>query len=354
MYHTRGRITQSSISNQKMSRWQWYVYLSPLHQCLYFTSRHLKAFSLCIILMKQDLKNGKWEDALFCASLRARDTNRIASVGTIMQLLDTDDRSIIGAKTWPGDELTLNRVVAKCRAVGVAEILWIEECDYGEDDYLIANVRIYNDKETTSTVNERSDEFDSIAQQIIDDYQKVRSIYINSQSLASNELPKFARNSVQTLPTFDHEIVHNEMKIWMLVETWQMLCNTIRQSKRSRLQAVVNELSVAAAMQAKGPLELPVKRNSLPLDLQKQLDDLEQNASRDYLELGMEPVLDFQEIICMKRHVDRVMKLASMIQRERLRLEAKESLIQAFLEMELGEELMSGNYSRDSGKNAFD
>jgi hypothetical protein len=68
----------------------------------------------------------------------------------------------------------------------------------------------------------------------------------------------------------------------------------------------------------------------------------------------MEPVLDFQEIISMKRHIDRVMKLASMIQRERLRLEAKESLIQAFLEMELGEELVSGNYSRGSGKNAFD
>ena len=296
--------------------------------------------------------NGIWENSLFCASLRARDTNRVASVGTIMQLLDTDDRSIVGAKTWPGDELTLNRVVAKCRAVGVAEILSIEKCDYGEDDYLIAYVRIYNGEATTQ--NERSNEFDSIALQIIDDYQKVRSIYINSQSLASNELPKFARNAVQTLPTFDNTIVHNEMKFWMLVETWQMLCNTIRQSRRSRLQAIVNELSVAAAMQAKGPLELPVKRKSLPLDVQKQLDDLEQNASRDYLELGMEPVLDFQEIISMKRHIDRVMKLASMIQRERLRLEAKESLIQAFLEMELGEELVSGNYSRGSGKNAFD
>lgn len=302
--------------------------------------------------MKQDLMNGIWENSLFCASLRARDTNRVASVGTIMQLLDTDDRSIVGAKTWPGDELTLNRVVAKCRAVGVAEILSIEKCDYGEDDYLIAYVRIYNGEATTQ--NERSNEFDSIALQIIDDYQKVRSIYINSQSLASNELPKFARNAVQTLPTFDNTIVHNEMKFWMLVETWQMLCNTIRQSRRSRLQAIVNELSVAAAMQAKGPLELPVKRKSLPLDVQKQLDDLEQNASRDYLELGMEPVLDFQEIISMKRHIDRVMKLASMIQRERLRLEAKESLIQAFSEMELGEELVSGNYSRGSGKNAFD
>lgn len=304
---------------------------------------------------KQDLTNGKWENALFCATLRARDTNRIASVGTIMQLLDIDDRSITGAKTWPGNRLTLNRVVAKCRAVGVAEILSIEERDYGEDDYLIASVQIHNDEDSTSVPTENSDQFHSIVQQIIEDYQKVRSIYINSQSLASNELPKFARNAVKTLPTFDLDIVQNEKKFWMLVETWQMLCNTIRQSKRSRLQAIVNELSVAAAMQAKGPLDLPVKRKNLPLAVQRQLDEIEQNASRDFLELGMDPVLDFQEIIGMKRHSDRVVKLASMIKRERLRLEAKDSLIQAFLDTELGEELLAGNSQlRDGRTNVFD
>ncbi len=291
--------------------------------------------------------NGKWEGALFCATLQARDTNRIASVGTIMQLLDTDDRSIIGAKTWPGNQFTLNRVVAKCRAVGVAEILSIDERDYGEADYLIANIRIQNNKETMPV---SMDHFHPLMQQMIDDYQRVRSIYINSKSLASNELPKFARNAVQSLPTFNYEIVHNERKFWFMVETWQMLCNTIRQSKRTSLQSIVNELSVAAAMQAKGPLELPVKRKKLPLDIQRQLDEIERNASRDFIELGMDPVLDFQEIISMKRHIDRVVKLASMIQRERLRLEAKESLIQAFLDVEL----LSSLHLNDGKNNVFD
>jgi hypothetical protein len=115
--------------------------------------------------------NGKWEGALFCAALQARDTKRIASVGTIMQLLDTDDRSIIDAKTWPGNKVTLNRVVTKCRAVGVAEILSIEECDYGEDDYLVANIRIQNEKETLSvSMKSNSDHFHHIVQQIIGDY----------------------------------------------------------------------------------------------------------------------------------------------------------------------------------------
>ena len=58
---------------------------------------------------------------------------------------------------------------------------------------------------------------------------------------------------------------------------------------------------------------------------------MEQKASADYVELGMEPILDFQEIISMEDSVDRMRKLATMIKRERARLEAKESLIKAFL-----------------------
>ena len=78
----------------------------------------------------QDIVNGQWEGNLFCTSLRARDTNRIASVGTIMQLIDTEDRSISGARAWPGDLLpTLNRVVVNCKSVGVADIISIEEND---------------------------------------------------------------------------------------------------------------------------------------------------------------------------------------------------------------------------------
>jgi len=309
------------------------------------------------VKMAMDLVDGKWDNCLFCASLRARDTNRVASVGTIMQLLDTEDRSISGARTWPGNILpTLNRVVANCRAVGVVEILSIEEHDYGPDDYLIAQVRVHNlsgktngDNHATKKAN-GDDNFGSIAKQVIEDYQKVRSIYINSQSLASNELPKFARNAVQTLPTFDADEAHDETTLWKLVETWQMLCNTIRQSKRTMLQNVVNELSVKVAMQAKGPLELPVKRKNLPLDVQRQLEDMEQHAAQEFIELGMDPILDFQEILSMKDHRDRVKKLAWMIQRERSRLEAKESLIRAFFQEELGEELLAQDLDGDQNE----
>ena len=315
------------------------------------------------VKMGQDLVNGLWEDNLFCTSLRAKDTNRIASVGTIMQLIDTEDRSINEAKTWPGKLLTHNRVVVNCKPAGIADIISIEGNEYGEDDYLIANVRVHAlPKESNEDGNESHDasasrgneKLNSIAAQLVEDYQQVRSIYINSKSLASNELPKYAQNAVQTLPTFDHDTVCNERKFWQMIETWQMLCNTIRQSKRTRLQSIVNELSVSVAMQAKGPLELPVKRKSLPKEVQTQLENLEESAAKDFIELGMEPVLDFQELITMRNHWDRVEKLSGMIQRERLRLEAKESIIRAFFDEELlGEELITGGKMNDDN-NIFD
>lgn len=262
-----------------------------------------------------------------------------------MQLIDTEDQSISGARTWQGDLLpTLNRVVVNCKSVGVVDIISIEENDYGNDDYLIANVKIYPlPKEETDTDNE-------LAQQVIEDYQQVRSSYINSASLANNELPKFARTAVQTLPVFSCDDVHNDVQFWELIETWQMLCNTIRQSKQTNLQSIVNELSVTIAMQAfKGPLQLPVKRKSLPIEVQNQLESLEESAARDFIELGMDPILDFQELISLTDHWDRVAKLAHMINREKSRLEAKESLIRALL----GEESLPVGTNMDDNTTTF-
>ena len=253
-------------------------------------------------------------------------------MSTLCRLIDTEDRSISGARTWPGDVLpTLNRVVVTCEAVGIVDIVNVENGDnnkYSIDEYKVARVRLRSF--ANDSTKGKTEEMDSLTQQIVNDYKKVRETYINSQSLASNELPKFARKAVHALPTF--EKLDDELDFWKLIDTWQVLCNTIRQSKLTQLQGLINELTVQVAMQTKmGPLELPVKRQSLPEDVQKQLDEMEQSAACDYAELGMEPILDFQELISMERSVDRFRKLGAMIKRERSRLEAKESLIKAFL-----------------------
>eukprot|EP00985_Skeletonema_marinoi_P010542 scaffold4945_cov79-Skeletonema_marinoi.AAC.3 len=259
------------------------------------------------VQMASDLVAGKWGDrSLFCVTLRARDTNRLASVGTLMRLIDTEDRSISGARTWPGDILpTLNRVVVTCQAVGIVDIVNVENgLNLAESEYRIANVKLRSLSKGSFDLHQFS-------------------------SLASNELPKFARKAVHELP--DLTTLNDELDYWKLVDTWQVLCNTIRQAKQTQLQGVINEISVQVAMEAKGPLELPVKRRNLPENVQKQLEEMEQSAAADYVELGMEPILDFQEILSMNESLDRLRKLAAMIKRERARLEAKESLIRAFL-----------------------
>lgn len=288
----------------------------------------------------QDLINGKWDDSLFCISLRARDTNNIASVATIMQLVDVDDRCIGGLKTWPGTELpSLNRIVVTCKAVGVADIVSVDNPEvwregYQGSDYLVAKVQ----PRTLLQAESNDVETSSLADAIISDYQRIRTIYMSSQSIASNELPPFARTAIEAIPSFENaNIVQDESLVWTMIETWQMLCNTIRQAKRSQLQSTVNDLSVEIAMQSSGPLQLPVRRESLPENVQRQLDEMEQSATKDFVESGMDPIVPFQEIITTRNHLERVKMLSVMIKRERSRLEAKESLIQAFLQEELGD-----------------
>lgn len=299
-------------------------------------------------------------------SLQARDSRRIASVATVMQALDIEDRSVTGrGKDMP----VLNRVVVTCRAVGVADIYSIDnpyvwEDGYSGNEYLVSDVRVraapsitnsnsidckgndYRSKTNDGISDAKHKvDFSSITRQLISDYQRIRDIYSNSYSIASNELPPYARKAVETMPDFNESDIGDEKKFWVFIETWQMLCNTIRQAKRSQLASTVNELSVEVAMQFDGPLQLPVKRSSLPESIQLQLQELEQNASRDFMEMGVDPALDFQQLISMANHWDRVVKMSWMISNELVRLEAKESLMRAFLENDVGDDIDKSGFS---------
>mmetsp|Transcript_28310 Transcript_28310/g.56768 ORF Transcript_28310/g.56768 Transcript_28310/m.56768 type:complete len:554 (+) Transcript_28310:125-1786(+) len=321
------------------------------------------------VKMARDIVDGKWNDNLFCVALRARDTNRIASVGTIMQLIHADETN-----GTPSRE----RVKVTCRAVGIARIMnvtnpmvWEGTKDDDGMNYLVAQVKIRqimtdessfgNDVEdddngkarstihngnqngnsnnnnhnntNSKTTNER---LLQLPNDIIQNYQKIKSIYKNSKSIANSELPNFARDVMTTMPDYtDPQMIRDETKFWKMVDTWQKMCNTVKHIKRYRLQGYVNEILIEVAesmARKKGePLELPVRREKMPEWVQRQIESMEERASKEFMELGMDPVLDFQEILIMEGHWERVHKLAEMVERERLRLEAKESLIKAFL-----------------------
>lgn len=300
------------------------------------------------VRMATDLLTDEWDDSLFCVALRARDTGRLGSVCTVMRQVEVDNRTMSGFRSWPGDIMPpLKRVVTKCLAVGIAEIDRIRNPDAKGDEYLVADVKLRN---LPNDVMDNPRDL-LVCEKLVEDYQRVRSIYVDSQSISQNELPKFARKEVASLPNYRIDDVTSEAQFWAVVETWQMLCNTIRQSKQTQVQGMLNELSVEAAMQLDGPLELPVKRERLPSIVQKQLEEIEQAELLQFIDLGMEPVLDFQELLTMTSHTDRLRKLSRMISWERSRLETKEMLLRAFLdELEVDEAARN----KSSSYGAFD
>ncbi|KAL3765157.1 hypothetical protein ACHAWO_004335 [Cyclotella atomus] len=289
--------------------------------------------------MAKDLANNQWPSSLFCVALRAKDTNRIASTATVMQVLQMEDRSVP----------MHSKIVVTCKAVGIAQIVSIDNPqvwndDYAGDEYLIANVDIrlndsITDSEsdgTTTTTSEKNHQYTSLANQLLSNYQSVKSIYSTSTTIASNELPPYALTAIQSsMPNYTISDILQPTKFWSVIDTLQTLCNTLRQAKFNILSSTINEMSVDMAMELlDGPLELPVKRHRLPKEAQWKLNEMEQRAFDDYWEMGMDPVLDFQMLMEMECHWERVEKVAMMVGGELERLEAKESLVRVFLEGE--------------------
>lgn len=245
-----------------------------------------------------------------------------------MKVLQIEDRSVRNH----------NKIVVTCEAVGIAQVISIDNPQvwregYVGGEYLVANVEIRDSIKRETDPQLHDWENASLANEIISNYNAVKAMYTNSR-IASNELPHYAIEAIQTLPNFTSADIADEYAFWSFIETWQRLCNTIRQAKRNALYSAVNEMSVDAAMTTlDGPLELPVKRHRLPEVIQWKLNEMEQRASRDYVKMGtLDPVLDFQMLLEMKGHGDRVGKVAVMVKSELDRLEAKESLIRAFLD----------------------
>jgi len=152
-----------------------------------------------------------------------------------------------------------------------------------------------------------------------------------------------------------------------------MLCNTVREARRSDLQTEINELMSKAACEKGGPLTLPVKREGLPVDVQATLERMEREANDDFLSLGMDPCLDFQALLGMSSsssllffvtcndddvvaqsegttagdsiHAKRVLFLSYMIRKEKERLKTKEKLKAMFNN--------DGDEQREASGNSF-
>ena len=249
----------------------------------------------------------------FVLTLCAQDTDRIASIGTLMEVTNMTE-------TYANDK-SLIRIVVECRAIDIVKIQGIEREAIGSsNDYLIGHVRRKEEQYDGRDHYLYSDTINKIVQ----DYAVVRSMYIHTDGVASRELPAYARDAVQSnLPAFTQEDFTHQF--WDVAECWQMLCNTIRELKRSDLMTEMNEIMIDAACKQKGPLQLPVKRKTLPEDVQNQLNRMEQKQSEDFLSCGMDACLDFQVMLSMSPS-ERIIFLGELMHKEIDRLDTKERL----------------------------
>lgn len=262
------------------------------------------------IQMAQDLKEG----GCFCVTLAASDSGRLASVGTVMRILEMEPHE---------QEGQVKRIIVKCCAEELVDICGILNPEAANlerrllhpRDYLKARVR----QREVDSRQCNPEECEAIAAKIVDDYHWVRTAYLNG--VGARELPPFALEHLsQALPEWNVEDLSTD-GFWEAALVWQTLCNTVREGRQMTLSADRNELMVAAASAKGGPLKLPIHVADLSPADRFRLQELERQAHSDFLAMGLDPCLDFQVMIGMSRFKDRLEFLSQLVARERQRLE---------------------------------
>jgi hypothetical protein len=157
---------------------------------------------------------------------------------------------------------------------------------------------------------------------ILEDYHAIRQLYLDGTG--TRHLPPFAiKNLNEALSEWTVDNLQSDgQSFWSSLEQWQTLCNTVRESQQMRLSTDRNEIMVAAAAAKSGPLKLPIHEADLSPEVRRQLQDMEVKAQQDFLDMGMDPCLDFQVLLSLHSFTEKLKFLSTMIGRERQRLES--------------------------------
>jgi len=278
------------------------------------------------VKMAQDLMQKNEEDRVFCAVLRANDTGRIATVGTLMRIVSYDEQLL-----WDG---TIARIVLKCipeKLVHIVRILnpeaWSRESRIKRsDEYLLANLMVMNvarDESKGMTYKMTQDQ----CADIIKMYNNIKQIYESvgagtasadvKKHLDMDDLPPFALEALSSLPIMTSISVEDEHSFWSAAFIWQKLCFTVREAKRINLHALINELTIEAAMKSGGPLNLPVHREDLPFEKRMELNQIEHNTTQEFIsKSNMDPSLNFQQLLSVSSTSERIFSLHRMLSME--------------------------------------
>jgi Lon protease-like protein len=275
------------------------------------------------IQMAQDLHQG----GRFCVTLAATDTGRLASVGTVMRILELEPHEREGQ---------VKRIIIKCRAEELVDIEGIINPEAADREHRLRHPKDYLKAKVRRRVIEPTplEECEEIISNIIEDYNYVRATYLDG--VGASDLPPFAlEHLAQALPAWNANDLTTDSGFWEAALVWQTLAYTVREGRQMILSADRNELMVAAAS-AKGPLKLPIHVSDLSPTDRFRLQELERQAQSDFLKMGLDPCLDFQVMLAMDDFKNRLKSLSKLISRERRRLE--ELALEPAAERELDEQ----------------
>ena len=292
----------------------------------------------------------------FCVVLRAMDTGRIATHGTVLRILDMDvTRTTTTSTTTLNDDnsnnindlTTIQRILVTCRPERIVEIVEIENPEAAKLEYRLRHAHEYlkASVQTPTTTHQdaintsTSMDLSTLCLDIQQNYQVVRQFYLNGIANMDTSIwgtaeafGPLAQSLPEKLPLpcFDGDdradTLVAEQQLWKTMEIWQSWCETVREIHQRRLVADRNELLVEMALQRQNgkPLRLPIRVDDsalwLPADRQR-VSELETQAQQLWWDWRLDPCLDFQTIVTLSSWSERLQHFQRMLVRERCRLE---------------------------------
>ena len=274
------------------------------------------------IQMVLDLRDGVFgSDPRFCAVLQAMDTNRVASVGTMLRIVgmkelqkkEDDGIASVIVKVEPEENVQII-------AVQNPEAWSQEQRLIGSNAYLISDVQRINVE-----IEEETDELNRLSSKIIDDFKLVRSEYLDKDGVVIKDLPDF------DIVTFSWSLppekpskkdLMTQEGLWKIAAQWQDLCYAARKAYKAKWQVKALELCVEASLAVFGRMKYPIDRSAYPFEYQDAIKEVEEKGAKEFVAIeGLDPIITFQAMLSAKSHYERLKILDRAIESEKDRIE---------------------------------
>jgi hypothetical protein len=282
----------------------------------------------------------------FCAVLRSIDTGRVAKIGNILRIINSEKQKNFGGISGGDDDdddddddyNAIARICLTCQSEGLVEIIQIENGSGWKEnrlrrskEYLWAQVKplVENDDDDE---NDEENEGNNVDRQswkdvyitMREDFRIIKLMY--QLELGADEFPPGMMlrlgDAIQEFPELD-EITSTTPSciLWNFAQEWQSVCMTHKIGIQALLAAERNDRMVAAASAKGGPLMLPIHMEDLDPDSRWKIQQLDKEAQDMHEQSGMDPILDFQVLLGLPTTIQRFEFLAQLVSRERRRLE---------------------------------